>query len=547
MAAAQSSKIHNIPLPEEDLSCPVCFDELGDPKSLPACAHIVCKECLEKMAAKSDDQCIECPTCKKKSRIPEDGVDGFATNHLMRRMVDHIPGRKEKLELQKALKDCEDKINDGISTVKSINKQIQDAEKMHLKRVENVKHEISEHARKLKEVVEEEKIRLLLEVDESTKCSLEVLRLKKRKKELLERIKQTEDCATNVSEHLKKNCLEDIRELKEVLVNNLQEHSQKILRPVPMRGLEGNDSVVFNQNMKMFAERNLLGSFSKSTTKTNVNKDKKNPEEVHSIDPLSIDLNFEPLSIAVSASYGKFEIGVLRSDEKKLDIFNIHGKHTKSVQLDAVPATHLYDLYFSTAQDIILVADLADKQLLNYSFDGRCRKSNRVDESIKFISLDERNRIIMTTSHDEKIRKPCSVLVYHPHKDEPHLRFGESNLVSPSGRAVCLKNTFYVPDNYSDLKIFDQKGIYIRCAPLDGVNPQDYNIFAIDVYQHSIIACNCNTKFVKIFSVGDFSLISTLRIPDAPWMIDALPSCTRGKCRLAVIYDNGTRLDIIGE
>lgn len=546
MAAAQSSKIHSIPLHEDDLSCPVCYDELGDPKSLPICAHIICKECLEKMAAKSHDQFIECPYCKKKSKIPEGGVDAFATSHLMKRMVENIPGRKEKVELQKALKVCEDKLADGKVTVTSIDKLIADAMKEHLKRVEEVKHEISQHAKRLKEVVEEEKNRLLSEVNDSTKCSLEVLRLKKRKQKILEQIKRAEVCTTNVHDCLKNSSLNDIQELKEVLVINLQEHAQELLHPkISLEGIEGDETVKFEKNMKMFAERNLLGSVSKSARKINENKVQTNRGGLQNIDSLTIDLEFEPLSIAVSKSYGRIDIGILRSEEKKFDIFNIDGKHVKSVQLDTVPATHLYDVYFSIKDDIILVLDRIDKQLLNYSFDGHCRKSKHVDEFIKFISMDQNNRIILTTSQNEETIKSCKVLVHHPHKDELHFSFGESNLVNPSGRAVYHKNIFYVPDNYSSLKIFDQRGKFVQCVQLAGIDPRDYNIFAIDVYQDSVIACDCKKKVVKMFSIRDFSLISTMHIPDAPWMIEAIPTTIYGKCRFAVIYDDVTRLDIM--
>ncbi|XP_031551428.1 uncharacterized protein LOC116288743 [Actinia tenebrosa] len=546
MAAAQSSMFHKIPVHEDDLSCPVCYDELDDPKSLPVCAHIICKVCLEKMAANSDDQFIECPICKMKSRIPEGGVNVFPTSHLMKRMVETIPGRKEKLELEKALKDCEDKLNDGKATVESIDKLIVEATKKHAKRAQEIKDEVSEHARKLKRVIEEQKNRLLSEVDD-TKWSFEILRLKRRKQKLLEGIKQAEVCAKNVQEHLKNNSLKDIQELKQVLVIDLQDHSRKILeRNISIEGIEGDDTLKFEKNMKMFAERNLLGSVSKSVRKANVNKVQKAEEGLKNDNFLTINLTFEPLSIAISKSHDRINIGILRSEEKKFDIFTIHGKHVKSIQLDSAPANHLYDAYFSIEDDIILVLDRIDKQLLNYSLDGHCRKSKRLDENVKFISLDENNRIILTTSQNEEAIKPCKVLVFHPDKDELQFRFGERNLENPSGRAVYHKDIFYVPDNYSELKIFDQKGKFIQCVLLNGINPKDYNIFAIDVYEDSIIACDCKKKLVKIFSIVEFSLISTLQIPDAPWMFEALPTTTFEKSRFAVIYDEVLRLDIIG-
>ncbi|KAG9330830.1 hypothetical protein JZ751_021934, partial [Albula glossodonta] len=51
-------------LPEEDLTCPVCFDIFKDPVVL-KCSHSFCKTCLQKYWEQTGSQ--ECPVCRRKS------------------------------------------------------------------------------------------------------------------------------------------------------------------------------------------------------------------------------------------------------------------------------------------------------------------------------------------------------------------------------------------------------------------------------------------------------------------------------------------------
>ncbi|KAL6483768.1 hypothetical protein MHYP_G00086400 [Metynnis hypsauchen] len=52
------------PLPEEELSCPVCCDIFRDPVIL-SCSHSVCKTCLQKFWETKGSQ--DCPVCRRRS------------------------------------------------------------------------------------------------------------------------------------------------------------------------------------------------------------------------------------------------------------------------------------------------------------------------------------------------------------------------------------------------------------------------------------------------------------------------------------------------
>lgn len=86
----------------EELSCPVCLEELNQPKCLPSCAHNVCKSCLEKMLH-PEPGIIICPTCRRVSHIPAGGITALPTNTVLVRLLEVTPGRQERLSIQRAL------------------------------------------------------------------------------------------------------------------------------------------------------------------------------------------------------------------------------------------------------------------------------------------------------------------------------------------------------------------------------------------------------------------------------------------------------------
>ena len=81
MAATTSSDLLNCKL-EEQLNCPVCLDLYTNPKTLP-CLHSFCQECLEGLpldkeaGADIDLYYFSCPTCRKRTEVPREGVGAF--------------------------------------------------------------------------------------------------------------------------------------------------------------------------------------------------------------------------------------------------------------------------------------------------------------------------------------------------------------------------------------------------------------------------------------------------------------------------------------
>ncbi|XP_035698801.1 tripartite motif-containing protein 2-like [Branchiostoma floridae] len=70
---------------EQFLTCPVCMLHFRDPRVLP-CLHTFCKECLQEWAAKQ--QPLECPTCRTRVSLPDQGVDRLRTNFYVNNLLD---------------------------------------------------------------------------------------------------------------------------------------------------------------------------------------------------------------------------------------------------------------------------------------------------------------------------------------------------------------------------------------------------------------------------------------------------------------------------
>ena len=72
---------------EEQLTCPICLEQLTNPKILP-CFHSFCLHCLEGVAPElvEGNLCLPCPTCRSPCPNPDKGLaslpPSFVINNL---------------------------------------------------------------------------------------------------------------------------------------------------------------------------------------------------------------------------------------------------------------------------------------------------------------------------------------------------------------------------------------------------------------------------------------------------------------------------------
>lgn len=87
---------------EKFFQCSICLEEFKEPKQLP-CLHRYCRDCLEIIIQTKVDT-MECPLCKTKCNIPEEGVNGFKTDFHMKSMLQFI--QLQKSFEDEDIKDC---------------------------------------------------------------------------------------------------------------------------------------------------------------------------------------------------------------------------------------------------------------------------------------------------------------------------------------------------------------------------------------------------------------------------------------------------------
>ncbi|XP_013396579.1 E3 ubiquitin-protein ligase TRIM56-like [Lingula anatina] len=83
---------------ENFTNCSICLKDFEDPTVLP-CLHTYCKRCLASYIHDNTPGSIFlCPLCKKETKLPKDGVEGFLHNYFIDSLQDTVltPTRKKK-------------------------------------------------------------------------------------------------------------------------------------------------------------------------------------------------------------------------------------------------------------------------------------------------------------------------------------------------------------------------------------------------------------------------------------------------------------------
>ncbi|CAH1252219.1 TRIM56 [Branchiostoma lanceolatum] len=84
---------------DDVLSCPICNNQLTEPKALP-CQHTYCCNCLQELARRADNRRLRCPECRKTVTIPAQGVQAFPTNFLVANVLEKVQQCKEQKKKQ---------------------------------------------------------------------------------------------------------------------------------------------------------------------------------------------------------------------------------------------------------------------------------------------------------------------------------------------------------------------------------------------------------------------------------------------------------------
>ena len=74
---------------EAEVTCPLCLEVFTEPKRLPNCEHVLCRQCLRGLALRSTTGSISCPECRTDTPIPPNfDVSQFPTPHQVNRLIE---------------------------------------------------------------------------------------------------------------------------------------------------------------------------------------------------------------------------------------------------------------------------------------------------------------------------------------------------------------------------------------------------------------------------------------------------------------------------
>ena len=72
----------------EITKCPICFEELKNPRSLP-CLHSFCFRCLKRQCRDKEPGAKEpCPICRREFTVPQRGPAGLNFNFYLQNLID---------------------------------------------------------------------------------------------------------------------------------------------------------------------------------------------------------------------------------------------------------------------------------------------------------------------------------------------------------------------------------------------------------------------------------------------------------------------------
>lgn len=531
---------------ELEISCPICLEDFEEPKCLPNCAHNVCQHCLEGMLRKKTDF-VECPVCRIESAIPQGGIAAFPKNHLIVRLIERTPGRKEKEAIKEALKTCKGKLEGAETALKDM----EDRYVTSRSKAQEIKQKIKSIAEDVITKVREHESRILDEIDQKLTQNRNEVTFETHKYNATELCENATSCIQTVEDILHNGEVSDLKDLKDALIEELHEFSESLESrkfwanceftypfDVSLSNTESvdkflqNDCSLGNLLINTASDADLdsasaaeeipeVSVFSGVCFDTPVdvrNMDFSNCGTlIQTVDNLTCELQkFNPFSVAVARNSGHFV--ALDEELKNVHIFNEEGEHSKRFR---IMYGDLWDIGVSNENEIV-VLNRESNRILHYDMNGNFQKKfvTPPRHNVKFtsISVDMHGRFIITSSpcyeETQEDTEPC-ILVYNQ-SAKLTMSFGGEVLISPQ-KAVFLNGKFFVADSGNkSIVVFDKSGIFLeeiakRCL-------EHACSVAADYTHGNIVVCDRGNPSVNIYSqTGE--LLHHLQFEDIPLQV----------------------------
>lgn len=461
-----------------EIDCPVCLEVYDEPKCLPNCAHNVCVKCLKNLAKRNrKKRIIECPECRVKSTIPPSGVTGFPTNHLLKRLIENSPEKKERRAFDEALKQYREEINgmkEQLETLTTLRSNVIEGSKRRMK------DQIRAEAKRLTKMIEEEQKRLLSQVDEAFGEKATKNQFEKKYdevKQLYAKVSTSLETADKITEE---HDWKTFQKSKGIFEEQFQGNFKTLGATVAnLRTLQWTTGAKFNPG-NLPKSGKILGEIS-----CDESQPMRNGRVIR-----HIDTDFVPTALTVSPLTG--EIAVLDAESRCVHVYTSTGDHHK--QFD-IKYGDLREIAYTKNNDIV-VLNQEKNRLLHFDKDGAFihKFVQAPNASVRFqkMVMGGDGHYVLTSSSEAS---GPGVVVYDAERCHK-MAFTSDHFKGNNLAAIHYKDKFYVADCTSTIKIFDNKGKFLQETKSLGGKTIKLLSLVVDSLRENLVCASENTILV---------------------------------------------------
>ncbi|XP_031558804.1 uncharacterized protein LOC116295188 [Actinia tenebrosa] len=512
---------------EYEFTCPICFEEFKEPKSLPNCAHSVCLQCLERMSSERSLTVLECPVCRVASPLSINGVKDWPTNTLIVRLMERSPGRLDKMAIRNAIESCRKVCGTSAKT---------DEERVIV--TGRVKKEIEGKAQKLVEFIRKQERYLLDKIDEVMGSHLSD------KDKMREQAWELTDKAEKIIE---RGDVYEIVDAKDSLVNQLEKFAKE-LEP----GLEvGNFEEILRARIQ--EEKQGAAEIGKSKSQNSLENivsyfDPKYNRVITRTKDLQ---SFFPFDLETSC---QGNLVVLDSRFQNITIFDEDGTYKNQFKVDY---EDLWGITVTKKDEVVIISNNNDTQgpcghLVYFDLNGNFIQKKTIKEFknifLTSISVDSNDNLVITagTFHDfDKNYRDGGIVVL---KDDLQVKFStlEQERVNLR-KAVLFQGSFYCTEAVNlgsskpSIKVFNENGKLER--EFGSKELQEPHGLAIDSQTQTILVCDRQQNAVVVYKL-DGTYITKFGTKEDPLRItmttnkkDIVITCYLGLCVQMISYE----------
>lgn len=495
----------------EELSCPICLEELKEPKCLSACAHNVCKACLDNMA-RSNSEIIRCPTCRQISQIPPGGVSSFPTNNVLIKFLEITPGRQERLEIQKSLDQSKPVVEEMDKRLAILDSALESLE-ANWKKAEDKIHFTTNV---LIEMMRNQESKLSQEVEEFYSKKQKMLQHQRQNLSTL--MTNASSCVQAAENVLEEADVQELTDMAEVLTQQLYEVRQMNFEDADEMRCRCEEYLEFfpNHELQSNLEKHFVGKLKTQIRERKIsNLESSDSPNMNSVGQVIKKIghkgtrkgNFKNPGGVVSNEQG--EIAVADYFNNRVEVFNESGKflfqfgkkgHAEGQFLGPTGIAY-------TRNNKIVVLDSKNYRVQIFDNTGHFlmtfgkRGSNEGEFGwAEGISVDGDDNIIVTDTENNRVQifllDGTFVRKFGGH--------GPEGFDKPLG-TVYHKDEFYISDKGNNcVKVFDSNGVYVRQFGRVGNATSEFRCprgIAVDKLNDRILVCDSENHCVHLFTL----------------------------------------------